>query len=40
MDELLNIEKNIGPIAGAIGLQFQYENESIDQDEIKYEEFK
>lgn len=39
MDELLSIEKNIGPITGSIGLQFQYENETQDQEDIRYEEF-
>jgi len=40
MDELLSIEKNIGPIAGAIGLQFTYEPETQNQEDTQYEEFK
>lgn len=40
MDELLAIEKNVGEIAGAIGLQFAYENETINPDEVDKEEFK
>lgn len=40
MDELLSIEKNIGPIAGAIGLQFTYEPETQNQEDAQYEEFK
>ena len=40
MDELLAIEKNVGEIAGAIGLQFAYENETINPEDIDKEEFK
>ena len=40
MDELLAIEKNVGEIAGVIGLQFAYENETINLEEIDKEEFK
>lgn len=40
MDELLAIEKSVGEIAGAIGLQFAYENETVNLEEIEKEEFK
>lgn len=40
MDELLSIEKSIGPIAGAIGLQFTYEPETQNLEDTQYEEFK
>jgi|TARA_B110001469_G_C9513356_1_gene255754 hypothetical protein len=40
MDELLAIEKSVGEIAGAIGLQFAYENETVNLEEVEKEEFK
>ena len=40
MDELLSIENCVGQIAGAIGLQFAYENETVNLEEIEKEEFK
>ena len=39
MDEIMSIERNIGDIAGIIGLQFGYEAETIKEDDIEYEQF-
>ena len=39
MDELFQIEKHIGEVAAIIGLQFQYEKEYIQEDEVEYEVF-
>lgn len=39
MDEIMAIERNIGDIAGIIGLQFSYEAEVIKEDDIEYEQF-
>jgi hypothetical protein len=40
MDELLAIEKCVGEIAGAIGLQFTAESETVNLEEVEKEEFK
>mmetsp|Transcript_22762 Transcript_22762/g.21964 ORF Transcript_22762/g.21964 Transcript_22762/m.21964 type:complete len:289 (+) Transcript_22762:1990-2856(+) len=39
MDELFNIEKTIGEIIAVIGLQFHYEKEYMEENEIEYEVF-
>mmetsp|Transcript_7196 Transcript_7196/g.12137 ORF Transcript_7196/g.12137 Transcript_7196/m.12137 type:complete len:296 (-) Transcript_7196:59-946(-) len=39
MDEFLFIEKSIGEIVGVIGLQFQYEEEMMDEKDLEYEKF-
>ena len=39
MDEFFNIEKSIGEIIAVIGLQFNYEKEYIEDNEIEYEVF-
>ena len=38
-DELNDIEQNIGEIQAMIGLQFAYEPEFVDQDNVEYEKF-
>ena len=40
MDELFDIEKHIGEVVGVIGLQFNYEQETINEDDIEYEKFE
>ena len=40
MDEFFDIEKNIGDVKAIIGLQFNFENETIDEKEIEYEKFE
>lgn len=39
MDEFFNIEKSIGEVVAVIGLQFNYEKEYIEDNEIEYESF-
>ena len=39
MDEFFNIEKYIGEIIAIIGLQFNYEKEYIEDNEVEYEVF-
>lgn len=38
MDEYLAIEKHVGQIAAVIGLQFAYEPEVVQEEEMTYEE--
>jgi hypothetical protein len=38
MDEYLAIEKHIGQIAAVIGLQFAYEPEVVQEDEMVFDE--
>ena len=38
MDEYLAIEKHVGQIAAVIGLQFAYEPEVVQEEEVTYEE--
>ena len=40
MDEFFNIEKSIGEVVAIIGLQFNYENQQIEERDVRYEEFK
>ena len=39
MDELFQIERNLGEVQAIIGLQFNSEKEYIEEYEIQYEEF-
>ena len=39
MDELFQIEKNIGEVQAIVSLQFNYEKEYIEEHEIEYEQF-
>lgn len=39
MDEFFDIEQNIGEVKAIIGLQFNYENETIDEKDIEHEKF-
>ena len=39
MDELMQIEENIGEIVGMIGLHFGELKHTIDPEDIQYEEF-
>ena len=39
MDELFQIEKNIGEVQAIVGLQFNSEKEYIEEYEVQYEEF-
>lgn len=39
MDEFFMIEKNIGEVQAIIGLQFNYEKEHFEEEEIEYEQF-
>lgn len=38
MDEYLAIEKHVGQIAAVIGLQFAYEPEVVQEEEMTYDE--
>ena len=40
MDEVFAIEKQIGEIQGVIGLQFNSEKESPNEDDIEWEKFE
>lgn len=40
MDEFFDIEKNVGNVKAIIGLQFNYENEAIDEKDLEYEKFE
>jgi len=40
MDELMNIEKHLGEIAGMIGLQFLYMNDVVKDSDIEWVEFE
>ncbi len=39
MDEFFNIEKYLGEIIAVIGLQFNYEKEFLEENEVEYEVF-
>lgn len=39
MDELFMVEKHIGDVCSVIGLQFHYDKDKEDENEIVYEEF-
>jgi len=39
-DELHDIEKNIGEVQSIIGLQFAYEPDTIDNENVEYEKFE
>jgi hypothetical protein len=40
MDELFDIEREVGEVVAIIGLQFQYENERVDADDVVYLDLK
>lgn len=40
MDEFFDIEKNVGYVKAIIGLQFNFENETIDEKDLEYEKFE
>lgn len=39
MDEFFDIEANIGEVKAIIGLQFNYENETVDEKDVEHEKF-
>jgi len=39
MDEFFDIEKNIGYVQAIIGLQFNYESETIEEKDLEHEKF-
>ena len=39
MDEIINIEKKIGMVAGIIGLQFAFMAEQVKEEDVEWEQF-
>ena len=40
MDEFFDIERNIGNVKAIVGLQFEFQNETVDEKDLEYEKFE